>query len=145
MGPIMRFPWDRDGGLTTEPADRSGLSRFLADHRACAGGIDVSPRAGADGSMIRVTCTQCGRAVEALASSWEGWWEEQMPDVPPPSRRFEPGRERHVRRHRPTPPPRVEFAREPGWRPGWRAILLGILVIAWSAAGLLLVGSAITR
>ena len=101
---------------------------------------------GADGSMIRVTCTHCGRAIEAPAASWEGWWEERALDAPAPSRRFEPRREQLERRRRTTAsPPRVEPMSEATRAPGWRRILLTALVVAWMSAGVLLIVSVIVR
>jgi len=137
------LPWDQPGGLALEKSD-GGLAKFLAHHRACDGGIDVRPVVGRDGSMIRVTCTRCGRAIEALASSWEGWSEERMRDAVGPSRRFEPRSDRLGRGRGTTPPPPVESDEASG-AAGWRRVLVSVLVFAWFAVGLLLMGSAISH
>jgi hypothetical protein len=136
------MPWDETGGLVVEPSDGSGLSRFLAKHRPCDGGVDVARLSDPDGSMIRVTCTHCGKAVEAPASSWEGWSEEQAFEPGVRRRRFEPrieSRRRHV------PPPRQEPASASVRAPRWRLVLAVLVVVAWTACGLLLIGSALAR
>jgi hypothetical protein len=140
----MRLPWDGTSGLALERTDRPGLASFLTQHRGCGGGIDVRRLPGEDGSMIRVTCTHCGRAIEAQASSWEGWWEEQALEAPAPRRRFEPQRERLPRRRENNLPPKEPPAESSGGT-GWRQVLLAILIVAWTVAGLLLIASAIAR
>src|SRR4051794_7476319 len=129
-------------GLALERSDRPGLSRFLARHRACAGGVDVRRLLGPDGSMIRVTCTQCGQAIEAPAASWEGWWEEST-DETPSRARFDPSRDRPARRRRPIVSPRVKPLSERSRGQPWRRPVAMALIAAWSAAGLVLIGLAI--
>jgi hypothetical protein len=137
------MPWGEIDGLALEPSDGSGLSSFLGTHRACDGGIDVERLLGPDGLMIRVTCRHCGRAVEAAAASWEGWRQEKTSDASGPRRRFEPRRNRHGGRN--IPPPRLAPAPEPSGAPGWRLALVVLVVLAWTAGGLLLIGSAISQ
>jgi hypothetical protein len=139
------LPWDGTDRLALERPDRPGLASFLAKHRACGGGIDIKPLPGENGLMIRVTCTHCGQAIEAPAASWEGWWEEQVLEAPAPRRRFEPRRERLVSSAGNGAPPRVVPASEPRGVPGWRQVLLAMMIVAWTVAGLLLIASAISH
>src|SRR5690242_16402423 len=123
-------------GLALEQSDRPGLSTFLGTHLSCQGGTDVELRASEEGAMIRVTCTQCGMAIEAPAASWQGWWEERAREAP--TRRFEPTRRRLARRRkagaaaRGRPP--VEIAGDEAWR---RRLFTGVIV-AWVIGGLAL-------
>jgi hypothetical protein len=141
----MRLPWDGTSGLALEPSDGSGLAGFLAHHRPCGGGIDVRPVLAPDGEMIRVTCSRCGRAIEAPAASWEGLWDERTPRPPGRRRRFEPSGDSLARRRQHIPPARVDPVLESDRVPRWRLALTVFVVIAWTACGLLLMGSAISH
>ena len=122
-------------GLALEQSDRPGLSTFLGTHLSCEGETDVELRAGEDGAMIRVTCTQCGMAIEAPAASWQGWWEER---ARAPTRTFEPTRRRLARRRKRSSAPRgrppVEIDGDEPWR---RRLVTGVIV-AWVIGGVLL-------
>jgi hypothetical protein len=139
----VRLPWEETSGLALERSDRVGLASFLTDHRACEGGIDVRQVPSPDGSMIRVTCRHCGRAIEALASSWEGWGEEQTFEAPARLRRFEPSHPRPARRRRTVPPPLVRPAAVLAGGQTWRRRLAIGLISAWLAGGVVLLAVAI--
>jgi hypothetical protein len=131
------------GGLALEQSDRPGLATFLARHLACGGGTDIQLQGGEDGSMIRVTCTHCGIAIEAAAASWEGWWEERTRDAATPTRRFEPSHRRLTRRRRTTTSPRarppVKGAGDDVWR---RRVVMGLIAV-WLTGGLVLLAIAV--
>lgn len=131
------------GGLALEQSDRSGLASFLAKHRRCNGGIDIRQHSGGDGSMIRVTCMYCGRAIEAPVDSWEGWWEEQM-RAAGPVRRFEPSRPRPPRARRRAMPARAEPVTEQGSGDIWRRRLTIALISVWVSGGVVLLVVAIS-
>ena len=131
------------GGLALEQSDRPGLATFLARHLTCEGGTDVQLHAGEDGSMIRVTCTHCGMAIEAPAASWEGWWEERTREAAAPTRRFEPSHRRLAQRRRTITPHRARTPVEVADDHVWRRRLVTGLIAVWLTGGLVLLAIAL--
>src|SRR5262245_47696771 len=129
--------------LALERSDRPGLASFLASHLTCEGGIDIELRPGGDGSLIRVTCTDCGRAIEALAASWEGWWDEPTRDETAPTPGFEPRDSRPTRTLRKGALPRVQPTMVLAGVDTWRRRLAIGLISSWLAGGVVLLALAI--
>jgi hypothetical protein len=65
------------GDPGVQQSSRRGLSTFLADHEDCGKGFDIQRREGSDGSIVRVICGGCGKALEYPAVS-----DEELPVEP---------------------------------------------------------------
>jgi hypothetical protein len=64
-----------------DPSKR-GLSTFLADHEECGKGFEIQRREGSDGSVVRVVCGGCGKAIEYPAAA-----QTELPLEVPAARR----------------------------------------------------------
>jgi hypothetical protein len=142
------------GDPGAQESSRRGLSTFLAKHEACGEGFDIQRTEGSDGSIVRVICGGCGRALEFPAAS-----DVELPHEP--AARSVPGRLRNRNRRSPERFPRSQETRSdapappfgsgqskadplaaaestprPSWFSGWLAIPV---IVALIGAGLFLV------
>jgi hypothetical protein len=141
------------GDSGVQESSRRGLSAFLAEHEDHGAGFDIQRREGSDGSIVRVVCGGCQKAIEYPAASDMEFAAEPAGltvsqrlldrgrrSSPKPSRGPDPqserAQERDDLRMRPGDPAAPREPARPSRLPGW---LLGWLIAALIGGGLILI------